>query len=87
MPLLAAIKGRRGASGFGFASTAGEVTEVITATNPNVEGEATALYVAKLLQPLGLPITRIAQGLPAGTSLDHVDELTMARALQGRRPT
>ena len=65
----------------------GEVQEVITATNPNVEGEATALYLGKLLQPLGLTVTRIAQGLPAGTSLDHVDELTMSRALQGRRPT
>lgn len=66
---------------------AGEVREVITATNPNVEGEATALYLNKLLQPLGLSVTRIAQGLPAGTSLDHVDELTMSRALQGRRPS
>ena len=65
----------------------GEVREVITATNPNVEGEATALYLSKLLQPLGLSVTRIAQGLPAGTSLDHVDELTMSRALQGRRPS
>ena len=65
----------------------GEVREVITATNPNVEGEATALYLSRLLQPLGLTVTRIAQGLPAGTSLDHVDELTMSRALQGRRPS
>lgn len=63
-----------------------EVREIITATNPNVEGEATALYLGKLLQPLGLAVTRIAQGLPAGTSLDHVDELTISRALQGRRP-
>lgn len=65
----------------------GEIRELITATNPNVEGEATALYLAKLLQPLGLSITRIAQGLPAGTSLDHVDEVTISRAFQGRRPT
>jgi len=65
----------------------GSVREVIIATNPNVEGEATALYACKLLNPLGLKLTRIAQGLPAGTSLDHVDELTMARALEGRRPS
>lgn len=65
----------------------GGVQEVIAATSPTVEGEATALYLCKLLNPLGLKVTRIAQGLPAGTSLDHVDELTMARALEGRRPT
>jgi recombination protein RecR len=64
----------------------GTITEVITATNPNAEGEATALYLCKLLNPLGLQVTRIAQGLPAGTSLDHVDELTVSRALAGRRP-
>jgi recombination protein RecR len=64
-----------------------EIREIITATNPNVEGEATALYLCKLLQPLGLSVTRIAQGLPAGTSLDHVDEVTISRAFQGRRPS
>jgi recombination protein RecR len=61
--------------------------EVIAATNPNVEGEATAFYLCKLLNPLGLSVTRVAQGLPVGTSLDHVDEVTMSRALSGRRPT
>lgn len=66
---------------------AGGIREVIAATNPNVEGEATALYLCKLLNPLGLTVTRVAQGLPAGTSLDHVDEVTMSRALLGRRPT
>lgn len=65
---------------------AGGVREVIAATNPNVEGEATALYLGKLLNPMGLAVTRVAQGLPAGTSLDHVDEVTMSRALSGRRP-
>lgn len=64
----------------------GAVREVITATNPNVDGEATALYLSKLLNPLGLSVTRVAQGLPVGTSLDHVDEVTMSRALAGRRP-
>lgn len=64
----------------------GGVREVIAATNPNVEGEATALYLGKLLNPMGLAVTRVAQGLPAGTSLDHVDEVTMSRALSGRRP-
>ncbi|MEM7249440.1 MAG: recombination mediator RecR [Acidobacteriota bacterium] len=65
----------------------GEFREVIAATNPNVEGEATALYLSRLLAEEGLSVTRVAQGLPAGTSLDHVDELTIARALQGRRTT
>ena len=64
----------------------GSVSEVIAATNPNVEGEATALYLCKLLGPLGVSVTRVAQGLPAGTSLDHVDEVTMSRAISGRRP-
>ncbi len=64
----------------------GGIREVIAATNPNVEGEATALYLCKLLQPLGVTVTRVAQGLPAGTSLDHVDEVTMSRAISGRRP-
>ena len=65
----------------------GKVREVIAATNPNVEGEATALYLCKLLNPLGLTVTRVAQGLPVGTSLDHVDEVTMSRAISGRRPS
>lgn len=65
----------------------GAVSEVIAATSASTEGEATALYLRKLLTPMGLSVTRIAQGLPAGTTLDHVDELTMSRALQGRRPT
>jgi recombination protein RecR len=65
---------------------AGGVAEVIAATNPNVEGEATALYLGRLLQPLGIAVSRVAQGLPAGTSLDHVDEVTMSRAMTGRRP-
>jgi recombination protein RecR len=65
----------------------GGISEVIAATNPNVEGEATALYLCKILNPLGLKVTRVAQGLPAGSSLDHVDEVTMSRAMQGRRPT
>lgn len=65
---------------------AGGIREIIAATNPNVEGEATALYLCKLLNPMGLTVTRVAQGLPAGSSLDHVDEVTMSRAMQGRRP-
>jgi recombination protein RecR len=59
--------------------------EVILATNPNVEGEATALYLAKLLRPLGVRITRIARGLPVGGDLEYADELTLGRALEGRR--
>jgi len=62
-----------------------EVEEVILATNPNVEGEATAVYLARLLEPLGVRITRLAQGLPAGGDLEYTDELTLRRALEGRR--
>lgn len=61
------------------------VEEVIVATNPNVEGEATALYLARLIKPLGVRITRIARGLPEGGDLDYADEITLARALEGRR--
>jgi recombination protein RecR len=59
--------------------------EVILATNPNVEGEATAVYLSRLLKPLGLQITRLAQGLPAGGDLEFMDDLTLRRALEGRR--
>jgi recombination protein RecR len=63
----------------------GEVQEVILATNPNVEGEATALYLQRLIRPLGLRVTRIAHGLPVGGDLEYADEVTLARALSGRR--
>jgi len=59
--------------------------EVVIATNPNVEGEATALYLAKLLKPLGVRVTRIAQGVPMGGDLEFADQVTLARALSGRR--
>ena len=59
--------------------------EVILATSPTVEGEATAMYVSGLLQPLGLKVTRIASGLPVGGDLDYADEVTLGRALEGRR--
>ncbi|HEY2331067.1 MAG TPA: recombination mediator RecR [Acidimicrobiales bacterium] len=61
------------------------VTEVILCTNPNIEGEATAMYLARLLKPLGLEVTRIASGLPVGGDLEYADELTLGRALEGRR--
>jgi recombination protein RecR len=61
------------------------VEEVILCTNPNVEGEATALYLARLLKPLGVRITRLASGLPVGGDLEYADELTLGRALEGRR--
>ena len=61
-----------------------EVKEVIIATNPNAEGEATALYLAKLIKPLGIKITRIARGIPVGTDLEYADEITLLRALEGR---
>jgi recombination protein RecR len=63
----------------------GGVEEVILATNPNVEGEATALYLAKLLKPLGVKTTRIAMGVPVGSDLDYADEFTMGKAMEGRR--
>jgi len=67
-------------------SGAGEgVQEIIIATNPNVEGEATALYLAKILKPLGIKVTRIAHGVPVGGELEFVDEVTLSRALEGRR--
>jgi recombination protein RecR len=61
------------------------VREVILATNPNVEGEATAIYLARLLKPLGVKVTRIAMGVPVGSDLDYTDEVTMHKALEGRR--
>jgi recombination protein RecR len=61
------------------------VTEVILATNPNVEGEATAIYLARLLKPLGVRVTRIAMGVPVGSDLEYADEVTMHKALEGRR--
>jgi recombination protein RecR len=63
----------------------GEVAEVILATNPTVEGEATALYLARLLKPLGPKVTRIAMGVPVGSDLDYADEFTMSKAMEGRR--
>ena len=61
------------------------VEEIILATNPSVEGEATAIYLAKLLKPLGMRITRIARGLPVGGDLEYADEVTLSKALEGRR--
>jgi len=63
----------------------GDVHEVIVATNPRVEGEATALYLSKVLKPLAVRVTRIAHGLPVGGDLEYADEVTLARALEGRR--
>ena len=72
------IKGLLGRIGAG-------VDEVILATNPNVEGEATAIYLARLLKPLGVKVTRIATGVPVGSDLDYADEVTMHKAMEGRR--
>jgi recombination protein RecR len=63
----------------------GGVAEVILATNPNVEGEATAIYLARLLKPLGVKVTRIAMGVPVGSDLEYADEVTMHKAMEGRR--
>ena len=64
---------------------AGGVEEVILDTNPNVEGEATAIYLARLLKPLGVRVTRIAMGVPVGSDLEYADEVTMHKAMEGRR--
>lgn len=63
----------------------GDIREVILATNPNVEGEATAMYISKLLKPAGIKVTRIAYGIPVGGDLEYADEMTLAKALEGRR--
>lgn len=70
------LLGRVGAEG---------ITEVILCTNPNTEGEVTALYIARMLRPFGVKVTRIASGLPVGGDLEYADELTLGRALEGRR--
>ena len=63
----------------------GQVKEIIVATNPNVEGEATAIYLSKLIKPLGVKVTRIAMGIPVGSELEFADEVTMLKAIEGRR--
>ncbi|NIM03016.1 recombination protein RecR [bacterium] len=63
----------------------GKIREVIIATNPNAEGEATATYLSKIIKPLGIKVTRLAQGMPMGGDLEYADEVTLAKALEGRR--
>ncbi|MGB9809715.1 MAG: toprim domain-containing protein, partial [Caldanaerobacter sp.] len=63
----------------------GNIKEVILATNPDIEGEATAMYIAKLLKPFGVKVTRIAHGIPVGGDLEYTDVVTLSRALEGRR--
>jgi len=63
----------------------GEIKEVILATNPNMEGETTAMYLTKIIQPLGIKVTRLARGLPFGTEIEYADEVTITRALEGRQ--
>jgi len=63
----------------------GSIKEIIMATNPNIEGEATAMYISKLVKPLGVKATRIAHGIPVGGDLEYADEVTLAKALEGRR--
>ena len=62
-----------------------QVKEVILATNPDIEGEATASYISRLLKPMGVKVTRIAHGIPIGGNLEYVDEITLSKALEGRR--
>ena len=64
--------------------TDGSITEVILATNPDVEGEATAAYIARLIKPLGIRVTRIAHGIPVGADLEYTDEVTLSKAFSGR---
>jgi recombination protein RecR len=63
----------------------GEVEELIIATNPTIEGEATAMYISRLMKPLGVKVTRLAYGIPVGADLEYADEVTLCRALEGRR--
>jgi len=63
----------------------GKIKEIVIATNPNIEGEATAMYIAKLVKPLEIRVTRIASGLPVGGDLEYADEVTLGKALEGRR--
>ena len=63
----------------------GEIKEIILATNPRVEGEATSMYISKLVKPLGVKVTRIARGIPIGGDLEYTDEITLTKALEGRR--
>ena len=62
-----------------------EIDEIIVATNPNIEGEATAMYIARLLKPSGIKVTRIAHGIPVGGDLEYADEVTLLKAMEGRR--
>ena len=62
-----------------------EVKELIIATNPNIEGEATAMYIARLIKPSGIKVTRIAHGIPVGGDLEYADEVTLLKAMEGRR--
>ena len=62
-----------------------EIEEIIIATNPNVEGEATAMYLSRIIKPLGIRVSRIAHGVPVGGDLEYVDEVTLSRALEGRQ--
>ena len=62
-----------------------QIKEVIIATNPTIEGEATAMYISRLLKPLGIKVTRIAHGIPVGGDLEYTDEITLIKALEGRR--
>ena len=63
----------------------GDVQEVIMATNPDTEGEATAMYISRLLRPMGIKVTRLAYGVPVGSQLEYADEVTLSRALEGRQ--
>lgn len=67
-----------------IARLSGDVTEVIMATNPTVEGDATAMYISRLLKPMGIKVTRLAYGIPVGGDLEYADQVTLARALEGR---
>ncbi len=63
----------------------GEAKEIILATNPNIEGEATAMYISKLIKPMGIKVSRIAHGIPVGGDLEYIDEVTLSKAMEGRR--
>ena len=78
-------RGRRTSASEAAGGLSGGDAEVIVATNPDIEGEATAAYLARLIKPLGVRVTRIAHGIPVGSALEYADEVTLAKAMEGRR--
>ena len=82
---MVSVRMRCASENYWIGFEAADIREVIVATNPNMEGEATALYLSKVIKPLGVAVTRIARGLPMGGDLEYIDAVTLGKALEGRR--